>query len=38
MVGGGLFALAGAILLITTPSHSMAVSASPNHVALSMRF
>jgi hypothetical protein len=38
MVGGGLFALAGVIWLISTPSHSMAVSASPNHVALSMRF
>lgn len=38
MVSGGLFALAGAIWLGTTPSHAIAVSASPNHVALSMRF
>jgi hypothetical protein len=38
LVGGGLLSLTGAIWLITTPSRSTAVLATPNHVALRVRF
>jgi hypothetical protein len=38
IVGGGVLAMAGVIWVITTPSHTTSVSASPNYVALSVRF
>jgi hypothetical protein len=38
LIGGGVVALAGGIWLFVTPSRTLAVSASPNHVALSLRF
>lgn len=37
-VGGGLVAIAGAIWVFATPTHSTTVSISPSHVALGMRF
>jgi hypothetical protein len=38
LIGGGALAAVGLIWLALTPSHSAAVSASPNHVALDLRF
>lgn len=38
MVGGGVFVVLGTIWAITTRSQTTAVSASPNHVALTVRF
>ncbi len=38
LVGGGVLVVAGVIWEITTPSSTTSVSASPNHVALSVRF
>ena len=38
LVGGGVLATAAVLWVITTPSHSTTVSASPNHVALNVRF
>jgi hypothetical protein len=38
LVGGGALVVAGAFWLLMTPSHSAAVTASPNHVALHVRF
>jgi hypothetical protein len=38
MAGGGVLALAGVVWLLVTPSRTVAVSASPNHVILGLRF
>jgi hypothetical protein len=38
LVGGAGVAVAGAIWVLATPSHNAAISASPNHVALNVRF
>ncbi len=38
LVGGGLLATAGVIWEITTLTHATTISASPNHVALNVRF
>jgi len=38
LVGGGVLVMAGVIWEITTPSSTTSVSASPNHVALNVRF
>jgi hypothetical protein len=38
IVGGGALAMAGVIWKITTPTHTTTVSASPTHLALSVRF
>jgi hypothetical protein len=38
LVGGGALVVAGTFWLLVTPSHSAGVTASPNHVALHVRF
>jgi hypothetical protein len=38
LVGGGLMAAAGVIWILATPTHTTTLTASPNHVALNVRF
>jgi hypothetical protein len=38
LIAGAALTAGGVIWLIATPTHSTAVSLSPNHVALNVRF